>query len=335
MLKDKKHNIALLWTQYMLILYIMFFPDWKKSLLFIYRGRIGTTLIKRLHDRGAKFWGGYWLTYLCVVKKNNIFARIIGRLLNELIRPLLYVWIRLKGAKNIHACGYEHIFGAITCLEAGVSFSVLEEGIGVYDARDLVEKFFRELKSCYAMPDKYLPGGWSDAVEEVICTGRKAIPKGLENKTKIYNLREIWSNLDEERKHDLFYLFDVQPQKWMNIVNQGRDILFLTQNFSPFHMSEKKEIEMYCELMSAYDYKRILIKVHPADGKNYEKIFPECMVIKDELPIELMWMIGIPFKKIIGINSTALYGLWPENMVDDRTDLLQKYTRPELLDIGI
>ena len=325
-----KHTLALIWTQYTLMLYMLIIDDWKKTLLFLYKGRIGSDIIKKIHEKGGRFFCGYWLTYLLCLQVDNIVFKAFRFLIEELINVFLQIWIRIIGKDNIYVYGYEHVFGALACLNAGCHFEVIEDGMASYNSKEKTEMFWRKYSSRYAKPEKFLSGGWSDAVEKVILTGRQKTPIGLEGKTRIVNMKMMWDNIDIARKKEIFYIFNFKLQRWQEIVAGGRDIIFLTQNLSPMWMEEDNEISLIRELLSEYDHKRIIIKIHPADKKDYDRLFPKCLIVRDTFPVELLWLECLPIKKVVGIYSTALYGTWPEEMVTMREDLLKKYARPEM-----
>ena len=328
----KKHTLALIWTQYTLLLYMLVVPDWKKTLLFLYHGRIDNDTIKRIHEKGGRFWGSYRLMKFINKQTHNIVYCLCRFVSDRLIKPLLYLWLRIEGEENVHVYGYEHVFGAVTCLDAGCEFTVIEDGMSSYNSRQKTEKFWQAYHSSDARPEKYLSGGWSDAVQNVILTGRLPTPKGLEEKVNVVNMKQLWQNLSVNKKQELCYIFDFNIEKWQEIINDGRDILFLSQPLSPVWMDEADEIILLRELLSKYDMKKVIIKVHPADKKRYEDIFSQCLVIRLTLPVEFLWLEDLPFKKVVGVFSTALYGTWSNDRLDIRPDLLQKYARQELKD---
>ncbi len=333
----KNRDVALIWTQYTLMLYMIVAANWKKTLLFLYYGRLDRTLLRRIYEKGGSFWGGYWLHSLLCIQDGNIFRKIFNRIIDNFFCPLINIilcaWIRIVGKENIHVYGYEHVFGAVSFLDAGCKFSVIEDGMASYRSREKTVEFWQKYHSKFAKPEKFLSGGWSDAVQEVILTGRCETPKGLEAKTYIVNLKKMWNGLDGNRKKEINYIFDFNIKKWKEIITHGRNILFLSQKLAPIYMGEDDEKSLLTELMSQYDNTKIIIKVHPADNTLYEDIFPQCIVIRNSFPVELIWLEDLPIQKIVGFFSTALYGTWPAEMIELRSDLLKRYVRQEMQNI--
>ena len=319
-----KHTIALIWTQYTLMLYMLVADDWKKTNLFLYQGRIKEDIIQRIHDVGGRFFGGYRMTAYACNSSKNIFARVLKKILYLVIEKLVICWIYFIGAKNIKCYGYESIFCNTKFLDAGCSFSVLEDGESTYMEHLDAEKFWSMMRGQY-VSGKYLPGGWADAVEEVILSGRKKVPKGLESKARIIDLSNIWRDCSENKRREILYVFQFDIDYWKKIIASGRDIVLLTTNPFVCGINSDGWVALYEEIISYYDRNRIIIKPHPADTIEYEKVFPDCPVVRQVFPFEICYFTQLPLKKIIGVKCTALYGIWPDNMVDNYMELLEKY----------
>lgn len=325
----KNHKIALIWTQYTLMLYMLIADDWKKTLLFLYQGRIGIDIVKRIHEVGGRFWGGYWLTSFTLNRSRNIFIRILRRVLYVIIGKLISGWIKWVGSENIISYGYETIFCSTKFLDAGCYFSVLEDGESTYLERLEAETRWSSIDGVN-VSQKYLPGGWSEAVDEVILTGRKKIPVGLEKKVRLVDLEELWSKCSEEKREEIIHIFQFDFYYWKKIISEGRDIVLLTTNHFVHGITSDGCIALYNEILSHYDRTRVIIKPHPTDFIDYEHLFPDCLVIRQTFPFEMCRFSKLKLKKIVGVKSTALYGIWPENMVDDYTELLEKYKQPTM-----
>ena len=85
-------------------------------------------------------------------------------------------------------------------------------------------------------------------------------------------------------------------------------------------------IEEYCK---GY---RVFIKTHPRDVLDYEKEFPEEIVIKGKFPLEVMNLIeGVHFHKAISVFTQAIYSM---EFVDEKIflgeDFMDKYEDPKI-----
>ena len=68
----------------------------------------------------------------------------------------------------------------------------------------------------------------------------------------------------------------------------------------------KEEISIYKFLIEKFKEKNIIIKPHPRDPKNYNKIFPKIKIIDKYFPIELLNLISIEPDITCSVVSTSL-----------------------------
>ena len=87
------------------------------------------------------------------------------------------------------------------------------------------------------------------------------------------------------------------------------------------------------KILSNYDHKRVIIKVHPGgiEPVDYEKIFPDCYIMRDSFPIEILKLIGLEDRifKIISVFSTAIYGFFDKSKIDCYLDLYSEVMQGE------
>lgn len=76
---------------------------------------------------------------------------------------------------------------------------------------------------------------------------------------------------------------------------------------------------------------QIFIKPHPRDALDYEKLFPDCVVLDGKFPMEMMNFIpGLSFDKVISVLTvTNAIQFTKENVMLGR-DFLDKYEAPEI-----
>ena len=84
--------------------------------------------------------------------------------------------------------------------------------------------------------------------------------------------------------------------------------LILTQPLSEteYNISLDEELSIYKNMIEKCKDKTIILKPHPRDLKNYEKIFPNVDVIDRFFPIELLNLIGLKPDVVCSVTSTAL-----------------------------
>ena len=98
---------------------------------------------------------------------------------------------------------------------------------------------------------------------------------------------------------------------------KSKKYLLLTQPLSEDGtLSEKEKIEIYSEILSNYDLKDIVIKVHPREKLNYRNIFPEVEILDEYFPVELFKIFNIEPEKVITIFSSAVFGIAKRENID-------------------
>lgn len=126
--------------------------------------------------------------------------------------------------------------------------------------------------------------------------------ENIKNKVIIINMKKLWDEKTIEEQQEILQIFNVDKNK-LEKINKDYPLL-LTQPFSESGLiSYDEEINIYKKLLN--NSKKIIIKPHPNEKKDYSKIFPDAIIINKEFPIELMELIGVNVNNIYTINSTA------------------------------
>lgn len=173
----------------------------------------------------------------------------------------------------------------------------LQEKFNLKDMRD------RYLKKC---KKKYPKFGLSDKIKKIYLTGIAEIPEIIKNKVEIVNLKEKWKQLSFEEQEEILKIFDLKNSdliKWQKLENKA---LLITQPLSEDGIiSEKEKIEIYKEIVEKNKSENIMIKSHPREKTDYRNIFPNIELIEGKFPLEILMLLGINFKEVITIFSTA------------------------------
>lgn len=136
------------------------------------------------------------------------------------------------------------------------------------------------------------------APEKVIEAPRKEMSARLTEAQK----QLIWDTFEGERP-----IGDTQTSK----------ILLLTQPLSADKVvnGTAEQIQIYRGMVEEYralfeDGWQLYIKPHPRDGVDYAKYFPEAVLLKREMPVELLdYVKNLHFQIGVSLFSTALWGL--------------------------
>lgn len=202
------------------------------------------------------------------------------------------------------------------------NFNVVEDGCGNYLPPTLY----------ITMPngDEHMVFGYGDNVQHIYLTGRFKIPDILQQKVKVFNLQQLWDKKNVEEQAGILDVFNVDLKKLINLLESGRTYILLAQHFFNHYDEDRihRHIEIYRRIIENYDEKKVIIKLHPGNIEpiDYSKLFPDCYIMKGEWPIEILKLVGLETKieKIITVFSTAGYGVFPKNKVDDYIDLYKE-----------
>lgn len=141
-------------------------------------------------------------------------------------------------------------------------------------------------------------------------------------------------NLSTEQKRMILKVFMPDAESFMKELGDkakdGNCMLFLSQ---PHPKPLETRVQICKDIIRDYaNGCHVVIKPHPRDVVDYEKLFPDCTVIKGKFPIEVLNFIeGVHFKLAISIVTTALDTI---DFADEKINLGQSfwdaYEDPEL-----
>lgn len=115
----------------------------------------------------------------------------------------------------------------------------------------------------------------------------------------------------------------------LSTIGQEKSILILTEQLCSLEVREQIFKDIIEEYGKGY---HIFLKVHPRDEMDYEKIFPEHIVLKGKFPLEVLNHIpDIHFEKAISVFTQAIYSM---DFVDEKVflgeEFMDKYEDPEV-----
>ncbi|MBQ7944112.1 MAG: hypothetical protein IJ326_08655 [Lachnospiraceae bacterium] len=236
---------------------------------------------------------------------------------------ICYVIAEYAQKRNISIYGHDHMLLSQAFLEN--SISVIEDGDVNYKA-ERAKKYIRILDDNYV----YYPFGYSDYVKEVILTDMMDIPQEISQKVVKINPAELWTLKTEKEKKELSDIFLFPYSEIINLVNEGKTILFLTEPYTKLKgrksIAVEKQISLFKEILASYDSEKVIIKPHPSDDVDYEKLMPEYSVIPKQFPIQMLKWTRIKLEKIVMLwGHTCMYTFQDEYEIDVYKDILEKY----------
>lgn len=191
---------------------------------------------------------------------------------------------------------------------------LLENGLANYKENILFEankrfmnknkiKIFRD-KILKRSKYRYKIFGLSNKIEKIYLTGIEKVPKIIESKTIIIDLKQIWDKLSYYKKQEILKIFNFEDLGIINKLNNK--ILLITQPLSEDGIiTEKEKIKIYKEITSKYKDENIVIKRHPREKTEYKKYFPNSIIIEKQFPLEILMLLNVKFTEVVTLFSTA------------------------------
>ena len=123
-------------------------------------------------------------------------------------------------------------------------------------------------------------------------------------KVIVLNLKRAWDNKTESERNKILNLYGINISELE--IMKSKKIIVLSETFVPELPIEENQKYMV-RLINKYPHDDIVIKIHPRDEIDYEKLFPSIMVCKLRVPAQLFDLIGVHFKIAATFNSSAVY----------------------------
>lgn len=190
--------------------------------------------------------------------------------------------------------------------------NIIEDGIGNYNAEicephkinPLIDLFLH-ICGIYFLNNCECYGSHKN-IKNIYLTQEQNHPL-IKDKVRIIDIKKLWNNLTNKDQEKLLEIFNVNIE---GIDFNKKTALLLTQPLSEtslINLEEKEEINIYREIIDKFDDYQIIIKPHPRDTKDFEKIFPDLKIIDKHFPIEIFTMININPTVVCSVASAALY----------------------------
>lgn len=120
------------------------------------------------------------------------------------------------------------------------------------------------------------------------------------------SITELWNKSDEQKKNKICEWFDISKEEIETL--RRFDSILLTSSYSEDgDLTEEEKIDMYKQQLENIDISKLVIKPHPREETDYTKFFPGVMVFRKKVPVELMSLLGVTFRKVYTVTSTAAY----------------------------
>lgn len=339
MSKNKK-NICLVTTVYSFFLYLLI-KGYNENDIYIFTGWFPKEISKnvkhiqmpRVIFRGKKFaplnsisgiwknitgffgyfYGYFKLRILLFIKTFNCDVEVYGHAQT----PFSYMFFENENS-NIVEDGMENYTANI--IETHKINPLLDTFLHICGI------YFLDMGECY---------GSHRNIKNVYLTHEHNHPL-IKDKVRVINIKELWNNLTPVDQKKLLDIFNVNIE---GIDFNKKTALLLTEPLaegSSTIIKEEEELAIYNEIIDKFKDYQIIIKPHPRDTKDFEKIFPKMKIIDKSFPIEILTILNINPTVVCSIVSTALYNFEKSKIYvydGELTDPLLIKSRAELLKI--
>lgn len=198
---------------------------------------------------------------------------------------------------------------------------VIEEGTLNYMPCDVKIKFkdlFQKMVAFfYGLSERKEIMGYGANVDKIYLTDSlcEEIPKGLEQKAEVVDLKRLWENKSEKQKKMIKKAFEFD-EEILKKANRETIMLFTQPLSEDKIVSEERKIEIYAKVIENYPDKSIIIKTHPREKTDYTNYFPGCYVMKEKYPVELLRVMGVKLERVVTLFSTAVFGFGKDVAID-------------------
>jgi hypothetical protein len=250
----------------------------------------------------------------CNLKHKHYFDYKSYKGANGLIKRIMlfllryFSIIRWTFLRNSELYGHDHLFFS-PGLVGKKKMTVIEDGTSNYIS------YSKQYKIKYPCLQRLLFGslvsssrfGNNSCCKQLILTGIKQIDFMdfmFKNNIRIISIDKLWQESSLKKQEKILSIFSLTVED-INFLQTKESILF-TQCFSEDDiMTENDKIDIYKEMIKDIDKGKLVIKPHPRETTDYTIHFPDHHVFTKRIPMELLDIVGIRFKKSYTVCSTA------------------------------
>lgn len=125
-------------------------------------------------------------------------------------------------------------------------------------------------------------------------------------KAVIHTMDELWNASELSKRSFINAVFGVSHIDMSDL--QGYDSILLMQPYAiEGGLTDEEEHDAYSWIIKHIPSKKLVIKPHPRDKRNFELLYPGIKILNTKAPMELLALNGIRFKFAYTITSTAAF----------------------------
>lgn len=264
-------------------------------------------------DETFFFWGNSISDSIKMHFKTNSATVLCHKSFFEVLRYYYFVsvvkWPFLL-KDNIKRYGCDHYWFSCWIFRKK-TFELLEDGTLSYMYNDPGIKW---KKNRYSKLKKLLLGptfisknrvGIEKTCTKIHLTGLMDSEILNDSRVEVNSFEKMWEASSSEKKKRILEIMGIDGLD-LEAIKQ-RDVILLTDPFSEEGIiSEEAKINLFKKIVKYIGSENeLLIKVHPREITDYKSIFEKAYVIREKIPVQILSMIGIKFKTVYTICSTA------------------------------
>ena len=146
------------------------------------------------------------------------------------------------------------------------------------------------------------------------CENRWVTEKGDEQspvlKSKYYtllDLQALWDSASEGKKQYIYRVFGLDDTI-LESLQHSKTIIF-TEAFAEEGLILEEAATMFAPYVEKFKDEGVVIKPHPRDYMDWNSVFPDVTILKTRVPMQILCIMGVDFKRAITVCSTAISAL--------------------------
>ena len=286
-------------TVYSLLLYLLMMDmEQIQETRFFFGGAIS----RAIPTTSDKYLGEVYRIDNYKLRRSNVFVRCFYRF------RMWFVYLRKIAGTKIYAQDHLTFSQPLIC---GAKYTLLEDGPGCYTnhyLRPFRNSFLRSLVVwvTWGRIQGGIFGANNQCVNRIVTQQSDANADILRGRCiQIVNMKEMWISAREEKRELIMRFFGVSSE--LRSKCQKAETIILTQPFcEDTGMSVEELVEIYKPYVEKYLRNGgVLIKNHPRDTIMYSEYFPDAVCINVPVPMQLLSLLNVGFKRVVTISSSA------------------------------
>ena len=265
----------------------------------------------------------------------NMLARIkYTKMLGKLQEP--YVPVNFKEYQDIYVfCDSDPIGYYLSYKK--IYYHALEDGLNcleTYDTARYDNRGHFAFKAWMAAHNFiFIQNGYAKYCLDMEVNDKSVLPYPIDKHIE-QPREELTAHLTEDDKNILVHLFIENMDELQRSLDAGADEKVLVLSEPLCDLDVRKQI--FTDIINEYGKidgheAQVLIKPHPRDVLDYQKEFPEHVVVNGMFPMEIMNFIpGLRFKRVVSVFTVPNAIRFADEIVFLGEDFMDKYEEPAL-----